>query len=256
MTPIPARRWSGAKRETQVQKCITSLDEEYREVLVLRDIQGFSYEEIRDILKIPDGTVKSRLSRARNALKDCLTKVIGDFMKNCKEIENNLSLYLDDSLSDADKKAVEEHLKSCPRCTKALVQLSKTHTLVNNLAEVEPPAWFKQKIMAKVRKKAEKKSFVQKLFYPLRIKIPVQILATVFIAVLAVYIYRAGEEQMKEVVPSSAPAPIMEVQKSQLPEQKMKTSANENIQKEDHVIKKGGCRGKKFVKWRLTQQKM
>ena len=161
-------------------------------------------------------------------------------MKNCKEIENNLSLYLDDSLSDADKQAVEEHLKSCPRCTKALVQLSKTHTLVNNLAEVEPPAWFKQKIMAKVREKAEKKSLVQKLFYPLRIKIPVQILATVFIAVLAVYIYRAGEEQMKEVVPSSAPAPVMEVQKSQLPEQKMKTSADENIQKEDHVIEKKG----------------
>ena len=161
-------------------------------------------------------------------------------MKNCKEIENNLSLYLDDSLSDADKQAVEEHLKSCPRCTKALVQLSKTHTLVNNLAEVEPPAWFKQKIMAKVREKAEKKSFVQKLFYPLRIKIPVQILATVFIAVLAVYIYRAGEEQMKEVVPSSAPAPVMEVQKSQLPEQKMKISADENIQKEDHIIEKKG----------------
>ncbi len=66
------------EREAQVQKCITSLDNEYREVLVLRDIQGFSYEEIRDILKIPDGTVKSRLSRARNALKDCLIKVIGD----------------------------------------------------------------------------------------------------------------------------------------------------------------------------------
>ena len=66
------------ERETQVQKCISSLDEEYREVLVLRDIQGFSYEEIRDILKIPDGTVKSRLSRARRALKDCLIKVIGD----------------------------------------------------------------------------------------------------------------------------------------------------------------------------------
>ena len=169
-------------------------------------------------------------------------------MKNCKEIENNLSLYLDDSLSDADKQAVEEHLKSCPRCTKALVQLSKTHTLVNNLAEVEPPAWFKQKIMAKVREKAEKKSFVQKLFYPLRIKIPVQILATVFIAVLAVYIYRAGEEQMKEVVPSSAPAPVMEVQKSQLPEQKMKTSADENIQKEDHVIEKKGMPREKVRK--------
>ena len=47
-------------------------------MLVLRDIQGFSYDEIRDILKIPDGTVKSRLSRARDALKDSLKRVLGD----------------------------------------------------------------------------------------------------------------------------------------------------------------------------------
>jgi RNA polymerase sigma-70 factor (ECF subfamily) len=73
----PGAQMEQREREVQVQKCITSLDEEYREVLVLRDIQGLSYEEIKDILKIPDGTVKSRLSRARNALKDCLVKVIG-----------------------------------------------------------------------------------------------------------------------------------------------------------------------------------
>ncbi len=68
------------KKETQenVQACINSLEDELRETLVLRDIQGFSYEEISDILKIPEGTVKSRLSRARGTLKDCLKKVIGD----------------------------------------------------------------------------------------------------------------------------------------------------------------------------------
>lgn len=74
----PGTQMERRERENQVQRCITSLDEEYRDVLVLRDIQGFSYEEIRDILNIPDGTVKSRLSRARIALKDCLIKVIGD----------------------------------------------------------------------------------------------------------------------------------------------------------------------------------
>jgi RNA polymerase sigma-70 factor (ECF subfamily) len=68
------------KKETQesVQACINSLEDELRETLVLRDIQGFSYDEISDILKIPEGTVKSRLSRARDALKGCLKKVIGD----------------------------------------------------------------------------------------------------------------------------------------------------------------------------------
>ena len=74
----PAEKMERKELEEHVQKCITALDVEYREVLVMRDIQGFSYEEIKDILKIPCGTVKSRLSRARNALKDCLLKVIGD----------------------------------------------------------------------------------------------------------------------------------------------------------------------------------
>jgi len=140
-------------------------------------------------------------------------------MKKCEEIENNLPFYLDNSLPDAEKQAVEKHLNSCARCTKALVELSNTQSVVSNLAEVEPPPWFKQKIMSMVREEAERKSFVQKWFYPLKIKIPVQIFATVFVAVLAVYIYRAGEEQIKAVMPSSAPAPVMEISKNQLPVQ-------------------------------------
>ncbi len=47
-------------------------------MLVLRDIRGFSYDVIRDILGILDGTVKSRLFRARDALKASLKKVFGD----------------------------------------------------------------------------------------------------------------------------------------------------------------------------------
>ena len=68
------------KKEIQmkVQECISFLEEGYREVLILRDIQGCSYEEIRDILKMPDGTVKSRLFRARDAMKHCLKRVISD----------------------------------------------------------------------------------------------------------------------------------------------------------------------------------
>jgi len=66
--------------QQKVQECIGGLDKDQRDVLVLRDIEEFSYDEIGLILKIPGGTVKSRLSRARDALKDCLKmkKVIGD----------------------------------------------------------------------------------------------------------------------------------------------------------------------------------
>ena len=64
--------------EAKVQECIGRLDAEQREVLVLRDIEGFSYEEIAGLLKLPEGTVKSRLYRARTALKDGLIRTLGD----------------------------------------------------------------------------------------------------------------------------------------------------------------------------------
>jgi RNA polymerase sigma-70 factor (ECF subfamily) len=62
----------------KVQGCIKALDPEFREVIVLRDMQDFSYDEIGSILKIREGTVKSRLFRAREAIKACLKKVMGE----------------------------------------------------------------------------------------------------------------------------------------------------------------------------------
>jgi RNA polymerase sigma-70 factor, ECF subfamily len=53
-----------------VQESISALDEEYRVVVVMRDIQGYSYNEIAETLGINLGTVKSRLNRARHALKE------------------------------------------------------------------------------------------------------------------------------------------------------------------------------------------
>ena len=64
--------------QQRVQACINALDNEFKEVLILRDIQGFSYGEISDMLKMAEGTVKSRLFRARDAVKNCLKKFMGD----------------------------------------------------------------------------------------------------------------------------------------------------------------------------------
>jgi RNA polymerase sigma-70 factor, ECF subfamily len=64
--------------EARVQECIDRLEPEFREPLVLRDILGHSYEEIERLLKVPGGTVKSRLFRARELMKNCLKKMLGD----------------------------------------------------------------------------------------------------------------------------------------------------------------------------------
>lgn len=58
----------------EVTIAINALPEDFRTVILLCDIEDFSYEEIAKILEIPIGTVRSRLFRARNMLKDMLKK--------------------------------------------------------------------------------------------------------------------------------------------------------------------------------------
>jgi len=57
-----------------IQRKIGELDEEHRTAIVLRDIQGLSYQEIADILHLKEGTVKSRIHRARLELKEKLER--------------------------------------------------------------------------------------------------------------------------------------------------------------------------------------
>lgn len=140
-------------------------------------------------------------------------------MRKCKNFKNSLPLYLDDLLSPGEKRSLEEHLQTCLKCKKDLIQLNKTRVLTSNLEEVKPPPWFQQRIMSRVREEAGKKSDEPKWFYPLRIKVPLQITATVVIAVLAVYIYRAGEDRIKDVVPA-AQVPSVEIKKEQVSEQR------------------------------------
>ncbi|MBX2798595.1 MAG: sigma-70 family RNA polymerase sigma factor [Myxococcales bacterium] len=59
-----------------LQTALEQLDEEQRHIVVLRDIQDLSYEEIADILGLPRGTVKSRLHRARAQLSHVLSRRI------------------------------------------------------------------------------------------------------------------------------------------------------------------------------------
>jgi len=57
----------------QVRKAIESLPDAYREIIVLRDIEGFTYQEIASVLDCPAGTVMSRLGRARGKLRELLS---------------------------------------------------------------------------------------------------------------------------------------------------------------------------------------
>ena len=73
---MPHRLFEKKELELSVQAAIIALPEEWKEIVLLRDIEGLPYCQIAEILGIEEGTVKSRLSRARLALKDRLEGVI------------------------------------------------------------------------------------------------------------------------------------------------------------------------------------
>ena len=75
-SPRPDQAYAGRQLEDALQAAINALDEEPRMLVVLRDIQGLSYEAIGAITDLPQGTVKSRLHRARMALKDRLRRYL------------------------------------------------------------------------------------------------------------------------------------------------------------------------------------
>lgn len=66
----PSERVEKRERNQQVLAALGRLDSEYRAVLVMRDIEGFDYQQMAEVLGIPLGTLKSRLFRARLALRD------------------------------------------------------------------------------------------------------------------------------------------------------------------------------------------
>jgi len=73
-TPAPAKRASRSELGRHIEAAIAALPPKYQEIVILRETQGLSYEEIARTLEISKGTVESRLFRARERLREKLRK--------------------------------------------------------------------------------------------------------------------------------------------------------------------------------------
>ena len=67
--PTPEEALASKEQEIAIQRTLGTLSSDHRSIIVLRDIEGFSYSEIADVLGVSIGTVKSRICRARADLK-------------------------------------------------------------------------------------------------------------------------------------------------------------------------------------------
>ena len=75
--PGPADEAQRREEARRVHEALGRLDDEYREAVVLRDLEGLSYEEIAEAAGVPVGTVRSRIHRGRAALRDLLAPARG-----------------------------------------------------------------------------------------------------------------------------------------------------------------------------------
>jgi RNA polymerase sigma-70 factor, ECF subfamily len=74
--PSPEQALECKEQEQAIQKALGKLSGDHRSIIILRDIEGFSYGEIADVLGISIGTVKSRVARARADLKKSLIRYL------------------------------------------------------------------------------------------------------------------------------------------------------------------------------------
>jgi RNA polymerase sigma-70 factor (ECF subfamily) len=75
----PGESMESEETRKKVQQALERLEEQDRQIIILKDLQGHSYDEIAAILQIPKGTVRSRLHRARMELKEKLKPILGTF---------------------------------------------------------------------------------------------------------------------------------------------------------------------------------
>lgn len=86
--PSPEQAVQQNELNRAIQNCIGELSESQRMVMVLSDVEGLSYQEIVEILGMNLGTVKSRLSRARVSIRDCL-QAVQELLPSIYRLDNN-----------------------------------------------------------------------------------------------------------------------------------------------------------------------
>lgn len=120
---------------------ILALPANDREVVLLRDVEGLSAEEAAEIVGIEVGALKSRLHRARTALRKQLSGVLSPTAANesCPELAMELSAYSAKELDQSACARIEAHLARCSRCAGACEELKRTVSLCKRLPEGEVP---------------------------------------------------------------------------------------------------------------------
>jgi RNA polymerase sigma-70 factor (ECF subfamily) len=161
--PNPEQTAFNAELATALARAIDALDPPRREVLVLRDVEGLPALEVARVLGISVDAVKSRLHRARVAIRQELAPVLGTpaveapRASMCSDVLTLFSEHLEGDIDSGTCATLEAHLEQCDRCRTACDSLKRTLAICQRQPAPEVPASVAASIRAAIRTVLERR---------------------------------------------------------------------------------------------------
>lgn len=137
---------------------IGALDPIYREVLILRDVEGLTAPEVAEVLGVTVAAVKSRLHRARLEVRGRVAPVLGIAAEaggtkpnTCRDVLLEYSRYLEGEISAHVCAEMERHIETCDRCRGACESLKRSLALCRGTPSAQVPPEAQRSVRAAVR---------------------------------------------------------------------------------------------------------
>ena len=154
----PDEALAGRQIEHAIEQAIASLEPMYREVLLLRDVEGLTAKEVAEVLGVSVQAVKSRLHRARLSVRADVAPLLGipgDLPAapgTCPDVLTLFSQHLEDEISADVCAAMERHIQACGRCRGACDSLKRTLAICRTAGPaVDVPASIQASVKVALR---------------------------------------------------------------------------------------------------------
>jgi RNA polymerase sigma-70 factor (ECF subfamily) len=154
--PTPERAETNSQLATALTPAIDALEPSQREVLVLRDVEGLSAPEVARILGMSVEAVKSRLHRARVAIREALAPALGrpgtapPRGALCPDVLTLFSQHLEGEIDPSVCAAMEAHLAQCHHCHAACESLKHTLAICRQLPTPDVPTSLAASVKAAI----------------------------------------------------------------------------------------------------------
>jgi RNA polymerase sigma-70 factor (ECF subfamily) len=150
----PERELQDRRLVAALDAAISALDPKYREILVLRDVEGLAASEVAEVTGLSVEAVKSRLHRARLQVRERLAPFLGRIpapASGCPDVLRLFSRHLENEIDPATCEEMERHLSTCPRCQATCDSLKRVLSLCRRSGVPDVPSDLRESIRSGIR---------------------------------------------------------------------------------------------------------